>query len=297
MKHCYWFWLFLEMMWIAPAFAQEVNDAGCTKNRSMVEGYFKSIDNNKEYSPNERMVAAAKYLLQTPYVAGTLDSDSGDEQLTIDFCGMDCMTFVESCMALSYASQLPYQLSYDDFVRELQYIRYRDGRIQGYTSRLHYATDWIHNNVAKKMIENRTDSLGGKPFQPNVNFMTTHPDLYTRLKENRGNLETMNQIENRINQSNNNYFIPCSQINATSSLIQSGDIIFFTTNIPGLDVAHAGIAYWSQGKLCLIHASSTAKQVVISDQSLSQYCRSKKSFTGIIVLRTLPVMFTTIESD
>jgi cell wall-associated NlpC family hydrolase len=127
--------------------------------------------------------------------------------------------------------------------------------------------------------------------------MTTHPDLYAGLKGNRGNLETMNQIENRINQSNNNYFIPCSQIDAASSLIQSGDIIFFTTNIPGLDVAHAGIAYWNEGQLCMIHASSTAKKVIVSDQSLSQYCRSKKSFTGIIVLRTLPMMFDVIESD
>ena len=46
--------------------------------------------------------------------------------------------------------------------------------------------------------------------------------------------------------------------------IKDGDIIAITTNTPGLDVAHMGIAFYADSKLLLVHASSTDKKVVVS---------------------------------
>ena len=46
--------------------------------------------------------------------------------------------------------------------------------------------------------------------------------------------------------------------------IKDGDIIAITTNTPGLDVAHMGIAFYADNKLLLVHASSTDKKVVVS---------------------------------
>ena len=37
----------------------------------------------------------------------------------------------------------------------------------------------------------------------------------------------------------------------------NGDIIAITTKMPGLDIAHVGIAEYKEGKLHLLHASST----------------------------------------
>ena len=52
--------------------------------------------------------------------------------------------------------------------------------------------------------------------------------------------------------------------------IKNGDIIAITTNTPGLDVAHLGIAFYVDGKLTLLHASSTDKKVEVSKVALSQ---------------------------
>ena len=67
--------------------------------------------------------------------------------------------------------------------------------------------------------------------------------------------------------------------------IKNGDIIAITTNIPGLDVVHLGLAYYERGVLKLLHASSTRKMVVITQRPLAQMLKNNKKFTGIRVLR------------
>ena len=67
--------------------------------------------------------------------------------------------------------------------------------------------------------------------------------------------------------------------------IKDGDIIAITTNTPGLDVAHMGIAFYADSKLLLVHASSTDKKVVASKVSLSQMLKDNNKWTGIRVLR------------
>ena len=60
--------------------------------------------------------------------------------------------------------------------------------------------------------------------------------------------------------------------------------IAITTNIPGLDVVHLGLAAM-KGVLKLLHASSTQKMVVVSQEPLAQMLKRNKKFTGIRVLR------------
>ena len=256
-----------------------------SKDEAIIEGYFNSLQGSEEKTPNELIVQAALSLLNTPYVANTLEINE-EEQLVINLSELDCMTLVENCIALSRAIQYPTP-DYEYFVRELKKIRYRDGLIDGYTSRLHYTSDWINNNVEKNIIEDITYALGGKKFKPNVNYMSTHPNLYPALRKNRQDVETMAEIENRINQRNNYFFIPRNEINEKAPLIKSGDIICFTTGLPGLDISHLGIAYWSKNQLSFIHASSKAKKVIINPESIADYCQLNKNNSGIIILRTL----------
>jgi hypothetical protein len=196
------------------------------------------------------------------------------------------MTLVETCLALSRTAQY-FPFDYDYFIRELKKIRYRDGVIHGYTSRLHYTIDWISDNVIKEEIEDITYALGGKKFRPNVYYMSSHPDLYAGLRENNSNLEGMVEIETHINQRNSYYFIPRNEINEKSAMIKTGDIICFVTSLPGLDISHLGIAYWNKGQLSFIHASSKVGKVIVNPESLSDYCSMIKSNIGIMVLRPL----------
>lgn len=231
---------------------------------------------------DSNIVHTALFFLNTPYVAHTLDT-LDTEDLIINFREMDCLTLVENCLALSRTLRHP-NPDMDCFERELKLIRYRDGIINGYASRLHYTSDWIFDNVKKGIIEDITHALGGKKFRPNVFFMSENHQEYSRLKDNPELVQEIETIEGEINRRGNYYFIPKQNIGPHQALIKSGDVICFTTSIAGLDISHVGIAYRHNRQLTFIHASSTSGKVIINPESLSDYCKRIKSNTGIIVL-------------
>jgi len=263
------------------AFAQTDSD------RTIAETF---LQTTTKTTVNNTMTQAALYFLDTPYVAGTLErSDSDKETLIINLRELDCTTFVENCLALSRTTQLP-SPDYDSFLRELQKIRYRKGLINGYVSRLHYTTDWISDNVEKGIIEDVTYALGGRKFKPNVHYMSDNYTKYPHLANDSAAVQHIASIEKTINARNTCYYIPKKEIAQRQSLIKSGDIICFTTAIPGLDVSHVGIAYWRNGELTFIHASSTAKKVIVNQQSLINYCSMIQTCTGIMVLRPVNIV-------
>lgn len=265
-----------------------------SKNFQLVETFFDSLISFSEdgtqlqYTPNELMIKAAFYLLDTPYASQTLEVNK-EEQLVVNLQQVDCMTFVENCLAFCRAFQhlVP---DYDYFIRELKYIRYRNGIIQGYTSRLHYATDWITDNVIKGTIDDITYAAGGKKFYPDVHYISQHPQSYPALNRNPSDIEAMASIEKKINERSTYYYIPKAEISEKQTYIKDGDIICFTTNISGLDITHVGIAFWNKGHLSFIHASSKSKKVIVNPESLSDYCNMIKNNTGIIILRPLTLV-------
>jgi len=262
------------------AFAQTSNDS------TIAETFLRS---RTKTSIDSAMIQAAFYFLNTPYVAGTLESpDSTKEALVINLHELDCTTFVENCLALSRTLQL-LSPDYDSFLRELQKIRYRKGLINGYVSRLHYTTDWIYDNADKGIIEDVTYALGGRKFKPNVYFMSSNPQKYPHLAKDSDAVRQIAVIEKSINARNTYYYIPKKEIARNQSLIKSGDIICFTTAVPGLDVSHMAIAFRRNGELTFIHASSTAKKVIVNQQSLIDYCSMIQNCTGIIVLRPVNI--------
>jgi len=255
------------------------------KDYSIVRNYFNSLKTSRREvrQTGELMTKAALFLLNTPYVAHTLEVKS-EETLVINLQELDCLTFVENCIALSKAAQSAVP-EYDYFVNELKKIRYRGGIINGYASRLHYASEWISDNVEKGEIEDITYALGGKKHKINVGYMSSHPEGYAALKDNPQEVEKIAEIEERINAKSNYYYIPRSEINEKAALIKNGDIVGFTTTLAGLDISHFGIAYWNKGQLTFIHASSKMMKVIINPESLSEYCLGSKANTGIVVLR------------
>ena len=83
------------------------------------------------------------------------------------------------------------------------------------------------------------------------------------------------------------YYVPKHEIDKCSFRIKNGDILCFVTSIKGLDVTHVGIAYWKDGQLTFIHASSSAKKVIIQASSLRDYAEGIKSCKGVLVARPL----------
>jgi len=122
--------------------------------------------------------------LGTPYKGHTLEV-AGPERLVVNLRFFDCLTFVETTLALARASALRHGTN-EEFRAQLQLIRYRGGVIDGYPSRLHYFTDWVMDNEAKGVVRDMTRLLGGIPITRPLTFMSTHVTSYRQLavKEN-----------------------------------------------------------------------------------------------------------------
>ncbi|MCQ2974988.1 MAG: DUF1460 domain-containing protein [Bacteroidales bacterium] len=254
-------------------------------NKSIYQDYqnmIKSIDKN---DINNVITETALYFLGCPYVGSTLDSNN-TEQLVINLNKFDCSTFMETVIALSldYVSE---NSNYQNFENKLKYIRYRNGIMNGYTSRLHYSSDWIYDNIQKHNIIDRSKELGGIRFKKQLNFMSLNPQYYNALKNSPQTVDSIRIIEKNINNRHILYYIPVDKISNIESKIESGNVILITTSKEGLDYGHVGFAYRKDGVLKFIHASSDYKQVVISQFPLAEYLKRIKKFTGISVMKII----------
>ena len=219
---------------------------------------------------NEVLTNAVSYL-DVPYVAGVLDQNN-TEELVLNTDELDCTTFVEYAIALTLAPMK--ENNYKDeevFTNYVQKLRYRDGKIDGYASRLHYMTEWAENAIKSGILEDVT---------------ATH-SLYRQLANNTQNVQQMRAIEQRINGTEIHYIPKANLPNDGYDWIHDGDIIMFTTSEPGLDIAHMGLAFKIGGKLTLMHASSTEGKVVVSKVTIIKMLQDHEKWTGIRVLRVV----------
>lgn len=227
-------------------------------------------------------VRMANSFLGTPYEAHTLEGNKREE-LVCKFDGLDCTTLVDNVMALAISKKN--QADFGEFKEELTKIRYRNGAINGYASRLHYFIDWLHENQKRGQLEDVTQTLGGVPFTKNIHFMTAHSELYKPLSA-KEEWDEIQLTEDSIN-SRSYYYIPAYSIRKIEPMLREGDIIGITSSIDGLDCNHQGIVTKMGNRAYLIHASSTAHKVVLSAQPLAEYVSSIKKNTGIIVARLI----------
>ena len=232
-----------------------------------------------------RTLHFAKQMLGVPYVAGTLDGNE-KEQLVVRTDALDCTTFVETVLALCIADKRGEQ-TYGSFKKALTDVRYRDGILDGYASRLHYFSDWIRNNEQMGFVRECTaETSCSQTKELWLNFMTTHVDSYLPMKKDSSLVFRMDAIE-KAWQGVEVSFIPKNKLHLSPDdlKIENGDILTITTNIKGLDVVHVGFAFWKSGQLHLLHASSVAKKVIEDPLSLYDYSWNKKTHTGVRVVR------------
>ena len=256
------------------------------QDRNILKKLVRLLDPRKTPSPpaGELALEIGKCLLRTPYRSGTLES-KGPEHLVVNLREVDCFTFVENVTALVCLLASP-QHSFDAFRRILRKIRYRQGRVQGYPSRLHYFSDWIHDNQKKSFVTDVTRDLGGRPLKKVINFMTTHPELYPPLRD-KVNLRGMRSVERAISR-RPLFVIPKKRVRGLEARIRDADLIAITTTTEGLDVQHVGIAVTVKNRIHLLHASSVEGKVVLSKETLNRYLTESSTRSGIIVVRIGP---------
>ena len=202
----------------------------------------------------DRIDFFSRHFLGSPYLPDSLvGSADTDEVFTISFDGFDCVTYIETVLALAGA------LEVDDFVERLRKIRYEDGRVE-WTGRNHYSTGWIRNNLREGIV--RPLWVPAIPIRSTERILNVVPGLAARRVR-----------------------IKCIAKRSVPRLtanLQSGDLIFFVSTRQNLDVFHAGIIARDGRRVFMRHASRSKAAVV--EQELSEFLKSNR-MSGIIVIR------------
>jgi hypothetical protein len=222
----------------------------------------------------------AQTFLGAPYASGLLDRVP-QESLIINLQEFDCVLFVETVLALARTSlgdRTP-----QTFTQHIEQQRYRNGRVDGYCSRLHYFSDWIIDNQSKGIVTDRTHELGGMPLNKTIDFMSTHRSSYPQLADE-ANYQCIVNRENILNQQTI-YYIPIDRITEIYPDLQSGDIIAIATAVPGLDVTHTGLIYKTVDQTRLIHSVPGGVRI---SSDLQSYVERVEAAIGIMVARPSP---------
>lgn len=188
-----------------------------------------------------------------PYsTCALIGSQEKPEVFTMSFDAFDCVTYIETVLALARADSVA------TFVTNLRRIRYRGGDV-GWLLRNHYMTEWIRNNVRDgwvrqlklssraRLKERVLDAVPGLPARKRRFSCTPKPLL---LRE--------------------------------SARLNSGDIIFFASTRADLDVFHCGILVRENSTLLLRHASRSQGGVV--QHPLSEFLDGNR-MAGVMVVR------------
>lgn len=232
---------------------------------------------------NQVIIEIGKSFLGTDYVANTLEVGE-EEKLVVNLTGLDCYIFLETSLVFARCIKAG-KTTFKDYQKELTNIRYRDGKLNEYPSRLHYFSDWIFDMNKRGIGKDITKEIGGKRYVKKINFMSTHIDSYRQLKENQKFVKEISNIERQIS-TRKYFYIPQEEIASVEDKIHSGDIIGITTNVEGLDIAHTGIAIrMDDGRIHFLHAPIVGKKVQITEIPLTDYIKGNKKQTGVMVLR------------
>ena len=229
----------------------------------------------------------------TRYVAGTLDAylrrqkPEPREPLTLSLTRFDCVTLVESCLAVSRVARERAAPTWARFGAAVERMRYRGGRREGYGSRLHYFSEWISDNAARGLVRDLGRELGGVEDARPLRFMTEHRASYPALAAD-GPYRQMIAQERSLD-AHVRRVVPTERIAEVANRIETGDILAFATGIPGLDVTHSALAYRDrEGVLRVLHAPLSGGVVEITRKTLPEYVAAIRRATGILVARPLP---------
>jgi hypothetical protein len=228
----------------------------------------------------------------TPYVPYTLEDylKSGGsplrEPLTLSLTHFDCVTLVESCLGVARLAGDTGAPSWERFGREIEGMRYRGGERRGYTSRLHYFSEWITDGTQRGLVKDLGAELGGAEDARPLRFMSEHRAKYPALADD-DVFREIKSIERRLDQQSRRV-IPTKRIPELVSRIETGDVLAFATEIPGLDVTHTAFAHrGGDGILRVLHAPLSGGVVEVTRTTLPEYVAAIRRSTGILVARPL----------
>lgn len=221
-------------------------------DRRCVEKLLSKTRNDR--AVGSRIEYLSRHFVGRPYEQNPLvGSADAAEAFTASFDRFDCVTYIETILALARASKV------DDFGEWLRKIRYERGSIQ-WERRNHYITQWISNNVRNGTIGQI--SMPAVPIVSRERVLNAVPGLAAR----RAVVEC----------------VPKPAIRWLEPHLQTGDLIFFASTRKNLDVFHAGIIVRDGENIFMRHSSRGQGGVV--EQGLREFLKANR-MAGVIVMR------------
>jgi hypothetical protein len=267
-------------------------------DQSRLVGWVEALRNEalgrKGIPLRRRAARVGELAVGTPYEPNTLEaylraggSPPRTEPLSVSLTRFDCVTLVESCLAVARVAAADTAPSWERFKREVERMRYRGGNRRGYTSRLHYFSEWITDSESRHLVRNLGQELGGIADTRPLRFMTEHRGSYPALTDENIYSE-IGEMERRLD-GHPRWMIPTHCIPDVAERIETGDVLAFATAISGLDVSHAAFAYRDLDKILrVLHAPLSGGVVEITRRTLPEYVAAIRSATGILIARPLP---------
>src|SRR5580704_18774768 len=211
-------------------------------------------ETKNEHCAGRRIEALSRHFLGLTYQPNPLIGSAGTaEVFTASLDGFDCVTYIETVVALARASNV------DEFTDWLRKIRYEEGRIQ-WKRRNHYITGWIRNGVRNGIV--RPVSIPAVRIVSRERVLNVVPGIAAQ------------RILVKC--------VPKAAVPGLAGHLRNGDLIFFVSTRRNLDVFHAGVLVREGNKISMRHASRSRGLVV--EQELTQFLKANR-MTGVIVLR------------
>jgi hypothetical protein len=209
----------------------------------------------------EQIATQSARFLGKPYLLHPLD-----EKTLYRFDAFDCETYVDTVLALVFSN------NNDEFKKNMNEIRYADGKPTFYTRNHFPSADWIPHNVKKGFVywsplNDHTISLF---IQKRAWFAAqTKKPVPASIKDVRVTLP----------------YIPLEEVSQRATKIPQGAIIFIVKPT-FLLISHMGFALWKNNTLYFREASTLAGKV--TDVELLPYLQAQSQFRypirGISVL-------------
>lgn len=227
----------------------------------------------------------------THYEAGTLEAylraggnPLGVEPLALSLTRFDCVSLVESCLAVARVARQEGAPTWERFGLEVERMRYRGGERKGYGSRLHYFSEWIRDGAERGLVRDLGPELGALNDPRPLRFMTEHRASYPALANDEafGEIGAMELgLDGRTR-----WVVPAARLPNVIEQIETGDVLAFATTIPGLDVTHAAFAYRDRdGVFRVLHAPLSGGVVEVTRATLVQYVGAIRGCSGVLVAR------------
>jgi hypothetical protein len=195
----------------------------------------------------------SRLLVGRPYIVDPLGGSPGTpERLTASLRGFDCVTYVESVLALSRARRPA------AFAGELKRLRYAGGEV-AWRKRNHYMTGWIRENARRGVLSRLRP---GDSAVCREKLLDAVPGLAPRRE--------------RLT------LVPKARLAGLAPRLRTGDLLFFGSTKAHLDVFHCGVLVADGGAPRLRHATRSRGRVV--EEDLFDFLRRNR-MSGVLVAR------------